>query len=361
MPDQTQTVPIPHGATIGQAQTPQPQGVPIPAGATLGRQAQPQPASQPGETPGASQITGISAQPKDDSIGGKLSAWAENVSNDIKNGTDVTGVGTVLKRMGAHGVYNGNSKDVGGFMASLPLGLARVAKGTGEVAPGSKGSAWQGTRDIVGGGLQAATMPLAVGSPVEAEAAASGAAKAASKIGEVADTAGKLIPNAKRAGETMEQLRTAIGNHPVEITDDLSKAASRVQELADNGNTMPSAARKFLNRVTDPEKGHLTYSEARDFMTKFGNMTAEEQTKLAPVMKAQMQQLGGALRNAVEATAARAGKLEEFQNSMREYAAAKKLQAVSDFIKQKGISIAGKAALGAGAYGLYRELKDILE
>jgi hypothetical protein len=360
MPDTQQAVPIPDNAVIGQAQTPQPQAIPIPAGAMIGQQAQPQ-QTQPGETPGALQITGISAHPKDDSIGGKLSAWAENVSNDIKNGTDVTGVGTVLKRMGAHGVYNGNSKDVGDFMASLPLGLARVAKGAGEVAPGSKGSAWQGTKDIVGGGLQAATMPLAVGSPVEAEAAASGAAKAASKIGEVADTAGKLIPNAKRAGETMEQLRTAIGNHPVEITDDLSKAASRVQELADNGNTMPSAARKLLNRVTDPEKGHLTYNEARDFMTKFGNMTAEEQTKLAPVMKAQMQQLGGALRNAVEATAARAGKLADFQNSMNEYRRAMTVQKAVDIAKEYGTKAAITGAAGGAAYAAYEKLKSLFE
>jgi hypothetical protein len=33
----------------------------------------------------------------------------------------------------------------------------------------------------------------------------------------------------------------------------------------------------------------------------------------------------------------------------------------ADLIKKKGLSIEGKAALGAGACGLYRELKDLLE
>lgn len=45
------------------------------------------------------------------------------------------------------------------------------------------------------------------------------------------------------------------------------------------------------------------------------------------------------------------------QNSMREYASAKKLQDAIDFVKQKVAVGAG----AAGAYGLYRELKDILE
>src|SRR5580700_7388603 len=46
---------------------------------------------------------------------GKFGRWAENVSNDMKYGTDETGIGTVLKKMGAHGVYMGNPEAVGDF------------------------------------------------------------------------------------------------------------------------------------------------------------------------------------------------------------------------------------------------------
>src|SRR5580658_3734311 len=62
----------------------------------------------------------ISADDTPTSLGGKLSRWAQNVADDIKYGTDVTGVGSVLKKLGAHGVYEGEPHAVGDFMASLP-------------------------------------------------------------------------------------------------------------------------------------------------------------------------------------------------------------------------------------------------
>jgi len=98
----------------------------------------------------------MSAQSQPTSLGGKLAQWAQNVSDDIKYGTDVTGVGSVLKKMGAHGVYNGNSQQVGDFMASLPLGLLRATQGSGEVA---QGQVKQGAKDIGLGALQASQIP----------------------------------------------------------------------------------------------------------------------------------------------------------------------------------------------------------
>lgn len=104
---------------------------------------------------------------------GKFGRWAENVSNDIKYGTDQTGIGTILKKMGAHGVYAGNPEAVGDFMASLPLGLLKSAKGTTEVSPhvigGPEGKTWQGLKDVVGGGLQAATIPSVFVAPEVSE------------------------------------------------------------------------------------------------------------------------------------------------------------------------------------------------
>src|SRR5262249_13445170 len=106
--------------------------------------------------------------------------WADNVANDIKYGTDITGVGTVLKKMGAHGVYSGNSEAVGDFMASLPLGLLRNVKGQAEVAQGQIG---QGTKDIAGGALQAATIPASFVAPEAAEATAAAPGKVMGAIG----------------------------------------------------------------------------------------------------------------------------------------------------------------------------------
>jgi hypothetical protein len=105
-------------------------------------------------------------------IGEALSRWTENVMNDIKYGTDLTGVGTVLKKMGAHGVYAGNPQAVGDFMASLPLGAIKALGGAGKVASGRP---WYGTKDIVSGALQAATMPSMFITPEAGEIAAEGA------------------------------------------------------------------------------------------------------------------------------------------------------------------------------------------
>ena len=57
--------------------------------------------------------------------------------------------------MGAHGVYSGNSKEVGDCMASLPLGLAKVVKGEAETKQSENRT--QGVKDVVGGVADAAT------------------------------------------------------------------------------------------------------------------------------------------------------------------------------------------------------------
>lgn len=155
------TIPIPQGASIGEEQT---QGVPIPEGASIGDQS---PAPQ--STGMLSGATSIAAQPEPKSYIGKIARWVENLSDDIKYGTDETGIGTVLKKMGAHGVYSGNPEAVADFMASLPLGTLKAAKGATEVTPevlgGPKGKTWEGIKDLVSGGLQAATMPAGIVGP----------------------------------------------------------------------------------------------------------------------------------------------------------------------------------------------------
>ena len=134
-------------------------------------------------------------------VGGMLKLWAQNVANDIKYGTDVTGVGTLLKKMGAHGVYMGNPAAVGDFMASLPLGLLKAGGGLAEGMSSPTGSphAWQDTKDIVSGGLQAATMPAAFAGPEAASNTLEGAGDV------VAAGAGKVVQGARRVGQAFTE------------------------------------------------------------------------------------------------------------------------------------------------------------
>lgn len=179
------------------------------------------------------------------------------------------------------------------------------------------------------------------------------------KGGEAVEAVKKAVPSQARAGATMKALSQEIGEHPVTITDDLSEALSRYQELVDNGNTQSTAVKKLLARVTDPDKGALTYDEARDFITKFGEMTADEKTSLTPTMQRQVSQVAKALKDSVAQTADNAGKLEAFIQSNKEYRNAKTIEKVLDWAKDTSAKgIAQKAGAGGALVALKKLLGD---
>lgn len=174
----------------------------------------------------------VSATPQPTSYLGKFGRWAENVANDIKYGTDETGIGTVLKKMGAHGVYNGNSEDLGDFMASLPLGLLKASKGTTEVAPqiigGPKGKTIQGLKDIIGGGLQATQIPSAFVAPEAGEMAAGAGERATNAVGEAVNAAKNVIrPDAEvKAQMVRDAVKRVLGNKA--DADTVNEAVDRI-------------------------------------------------------------------------------------------------------------------------------------
>ena len=139
----------------------------------------------------------ISAPEQPKSFMGRYAKWLENVSDDIKYGTDHTGVGSVLKSLGAHGVYRGAPEAVGDFMASLPLGILKSQKGQAELTPqvlgGEKGHTWQGVKDLVGGGLQATQIPAAFVAPEESALSKEGL------LSDAANAAGRATTEAAAA------------------------------------------------------------------------------------------------------------------------------------------------------------------
>jgi hypothetical protein len=140
--------------------------------------------------------------------GTAVARWAEQVANDVKYGTDFTGIGKVLKKMGAHGVYVGNPEAVGDFMASIPLGLLRTGKGMAEAAGSqSAGGNWQAVKDMVGGIGQTAEMPSAVIAPENAELE--------ELAGQSVDHAGELASSAAKAGKTAASKAVSKATAPV--------------------------------------------------------------------------------------------------------------------------------------------------
>jgi hypothetical protein len=166
----------------------------------------------------------ISAVPPPSGIYERLERWADNVSYDLKHGTDLTGIGSVLQKMGAHGVYNGNPEAVGDFMASLPLGLLKAIKGAAELP--QSGKRWQGTKDVVGGGFQAATIPSAFVAPEAGETAGAVLDKAGNALVDSAGNAARAI----RKPFSLKAVQEALQNSKAGIQQTLENDLQQLQD-----------------------------------------------------------------------------------------------------------------------------------
>ena len=301
---------------------------------------------------GASQATSIGPQPASTGWRDSVAKWAENVSNDLKYGTDTTGVGTLLKKMGAHGLYYGNSQEVGDFMGSLPLGLAKMTKGGAEVT--QQGKTWQGTKDVVGGTLQAATIPSAfMGGP-----AAETGAEAAVTAG------GKVFGSAEHAGQLFNTVRAAAKDQPIELSDDVYNALRNVKQLADAGaKGTPRVAAKLANRLNNVDEESY-WDEARRFYSNISRLSANEYASMAPQMQRAVGQLGRALGDVLNDTAASVGKGDEYTQAMQEYARSKAWQQFGagawQFIKKAAPYAVGVGAGGRMAISGVSNLKDLI-
>lgn len=167
------------------------------------------------------------------------------------------------------------------------------------------------------------------------------------------------IPSAERAGQSFKELKGAIGNHTVPITDRIADTLAEIKEASDTGSTLPSVINKFVTRIADVDEGPLTYKEARQFYSNVSDLSASERmaTKLKDLRLVNLFKY--ALGDSIAQTTDNAGRLEQYQNTMKEYAQAKKLGNAVDTAK----SIATKAAITAGAgatgYAGYKVLRDL--
>jgi len=143
------------------------------------------------------------------------------------------------------------------------------------------------------------------------------------------------IPSAARAGAKFESVMKAAGKTPVNV-EKVGEAGLRAKELVERGSSPVQVINKFMSRVTDPEKGPLTFEEARDFYTNARMNMMERWKNVGGPMWRQVTIFKEALGDAIEDAAKEAGKLEEYQDAMKEYRSAMRLK---------------KLGLGALAYG----------
>lgn len=258
--------------------------------------------------------------------------WAQKFINDLKNGTDATGLGSILKKMGAPGLHSGTSEEVGDMMGSVPLGLTRMAKGAAEGA--QSGKRWQGTKDVVGGAMEVGTIPSMMTSP------------------EAAGAVPKLLPSTEKAGKLLDAVEKAAGHVEVNVNGP-GKAAMRFYENVQHGGSPSQIINKFLQRVTKADAPPLTYAEARKFYENATRISFDMQKRLNPKAKYLLTEFTKELGHSIYSAASEAGQGENYVKAMNAYRSASKFG--------HGVKAAGKAAMvGAGAYGTYDLLRAVM-
>lgn len=105
---------------------------------------------------------------------------------------------------------------------------------------------------------------------------------------------------------------------------------------------------KFLNRVTNPKLGPLTYEEARDFYQLLGKLSADETMKMAPPVRRSLTQMVVGLKQDIGDAADTVGRAADYYKGMGDYAKAARwgdfLDSAKDFVANKVVP----TALGGG-------------
>lgn len=167
------------------------------------------------------------------------------------------------------------------------------------------------------------------------------------------------IPRTSRAAGNFQAVMGAARNEPIDITAP-GNVALRIQELADRGGSMPMAVRKFLLRVTDPQKPAMNYEEARDFASNISRLSADEFNRLTPAVAREVSEMRVALNKAVADAAGKAGKGAQYAQAMTEYAKAMRLRnAVNEVVQGAARAVPYAGAAGAG-YWLTHKITSLL-
>lgn len=247
-----------------------------------------------------------------------------------------------------------------GFMRGSTQGAVDVAQGVASRVTGAMNEKLNAENAIR---QDAGVSPTATMPQVEKPQTFSGTigsvlpdvASMAMPVGEAAAAVKGAVPSTARAGAKFQSVMAAAKDLPVAITDDVSKATSRIYELSENGATLPSAVRKFFIKATNPEKP-IDYKTARDFITNMGSLSADEASRMSPTVRRELINLTKSLGDSVVQTAKQAGKADEYLSAVKEYRRAMRMRETLEAVKGPALKgAAGAAGAGAG-YEIYRRI-----
>lgn len=227
----------------------------------------------------------------------------------------------------------GVGQGVGDFMESLPLGILRLLKGGSEIP---QGKVWKGTKDIVGGGLEAGTIPMSFVAP------------------EAGEMAGRLIPSTERAGKLFEEVEKVAGKIPVDVNGP-GKVATKIFSNSKSGGTLPKVISDYMRRVTASGKP-MTFSEMRQFYSNATRLSTDELNKLTPTVKYQVGQFTKSLGDSLWSAANTVGKGPKYNQAMKTYRTAARFRDAKDAVVPWAVKgAAGAAGAGLG-YQIYEKL-----
>lgn len=210
----------------------------------------------------------------------------------------------------------------------------------------------------MGQGFQAATKgdPLAlenlagqaIGTVEGGRALAAGGKMAAPYVADAANAvAGKVVPSVMKenAAGLLQSVAHDANQIPVKL-DNAGDAAFNLMKWQDKTQLGPTL-NKFLNRITNPKLGPLTYEDARDYYQLLGKMSADETMKMSPPVKRDLVQMVVGLKQDIGNAADQVGQAADYYKGLGDYAKASRLQDWYDTAKKYALNV-GAGAVGAG-------------
>lgn len=286
-------------------------------------------------------------------------SWLQQAEQDLRQGGGRTVVGRTLGAMqgrgaqGYTGLESGVTPAEANFVGGVPLGAVKMAQGAAQL-PQHPGS---GLATIGSGALQAAAVPASFIAPEAAEAGAAGAGKAA---GALID---KVNPAAMKeaAGGLLQSVAHDANKIPVQL-DNAGDAALRLMDWQKKTQLGPTV-NKFLNRITNPKMGPMTYEEARDFYQLLGKLSSDEASKLALPVKRDLVQMVVGLKQDIGNAADQVGRASDYYQGLGDYARAARLSdwynaaknVLTDETVRGLIRGVGLGAGGALGYQVYKQ------
>jgi hypothetical protein len=278
-----------------------------------------------------------------------VKGWLSNLEGDVRYGGTRTLPGRVLHAMGAQGINIGAQAGAGDTLASPVLGPIHAAQGVAETPEHPV----RGPLKALGGVLETATLPASFMAPEAAETSAAIPGMVASKVtGRAAKSAG---------GELFNTVAKAASDANLTVnTGEAIEAAQKITENAARAGRNVLGIRKFVQRVSDAEKGPLTYEEARGFYQNIRNLSVSDQNALNPATKRLVDNFLSKLDSGIRTAADSIGQGDNYSKAMELY---RKGAQQAEFYEKKLVpymkKLAVGAAIGVGARGGY-DLYDLI-